>query len=342
VQIMTLTRTHHDIAQRQIIGLYRTPSAVPAVLNLIAAGAFYASTLTLVVLCLAIDANAAIKLPVLGISYLACGLAVIKVFTIQHDCGHESYFRQSYLNRLVGRFCSLITFIPFAAWKEEHAEHHACFARIDEQTLGDVALLTVEQFNFAPMWRRIWYRVFRSPLFLFSIAPLGFILFRQRFPSKLRQGRVVSCISHTISITIIYGCLLYLSGFKTLLVFLPPLYVGSAIGIAIFLVEHQFETAEWVNTPEWEFRDAAINASSYIPMPSLIEWITGYIGYHHLHHFSPRIPSYHLKACFGALGSQFPNKPVSLFSIPRTLRLGLWSHDLGRLVTFAEAAMLSR
>ena len=274
---------------RSVIARYQVADNSSAAINLGLTLVFYFTATALVIFGLAAG-RAPFQLPLLIIGYMALGMAIVKIFSIQHDCGHDSYFKSSGLNRFVGRICSVVTLLPFTAWREEHNEHHACFARIDQQTYGDIKLLTVEEFRRSVAWRRFAYRIFRSPLFLFGIAPLGYVFLRQRVPSKFQAERVLSCISHTAAIVVAYGLLLYLFGLTVLVVVVPSLYVASSMGIAFFVVEHQFEEAEWFDTRNWDFDRTAVSSSSYISMPPLLEWITGYFGYHHLHHFSPRDP----------------------------------------------------
>ncbi len=336
------TRTsQRSCTVQQIIASYRVSNTTLAATDLLAACTFYLSALALVNLCLAAEGGAILWLPTLIVGYVACGLAIAKLFAIQHDCGHDSYFARPYLNRVLGRACSIVTLVPFTAWREEHLDHHGCFARLDKHTFGDILLLTIEQYRSAPALHRLAYRIFRSPAYLLGLAPLGYLLLRQRVPRELRGKRLRSCASHTATIILFYGIIFYFFGSIMLLVFLPPLYVAGVVGIVIFVVEHQFEQAEWFDQPTWQFDDAALQSSSYLSMPIALEWITGYIGYHHLHHFSPRIPSYHLKGCFLSLGDSLPCKEISLLSIPRNLTLALWSRELNKLVTFREANALT-
>jgi omega-6 fatty acid desaturase (delta-12 desaturase) len=325
-----------------VIATYRRPDARNAVINLAASGGLYAVSIAMLGVLITAELPLAFRLVGLLAAYLFSGLVIVKIFTIQHDCGHESYIGDARLNRALGRFCAILTFIPFTAWKEEHAEHHACFAKLDEQTFGDVLLLTVEQFKAASFWQRVAYRAFRHPGFLLCLAPLAYVLIRQRFPSRPRKSRVISCAAHTTCLFLIYGAVLHIYGFIVLAIIVPPLYVATAIGVIIFVIEHQFEAAEWTSGSEWRLRQAAIDASSYVPMPRVLAWLTGYVGYHHLHHFNPRIPSYRLKPCFSALGERFPCKAVLMSDVPRNIRLSLWSHELNRLVTFNEAKWVAR
>jgi omega-6 fatty acid desaturase (delta-12 desaturase) len=241
------------------------------------------------------------------------------------------------LNRLVGRFCSLITLIPFTAWKEEHQEHHASFGKVDEQTFGDIWLMTVDQYRSSTWRTRCIYRIFRSRTFLLLIAPFGYLLVRQRIPSRLTRQRIFSILIHTLMIGGLYGLVFQAAGPLLWMVWLPPLYIASTIGVIIFAVEHQFDGTQWENKSDWEFYDAAVNSSSYLTMPRFLEWFTGSIGYHHLHHMSPRIPSYRLRECFFAVGNKLPCKKITIYSIPRQLQLTLWSAKTSRLISFREA-----
>jgi len=301
---------------------------------------FFASTLILSLIMTFSSSNPQINFPLLASYYLLTGLCIVKIFTIQHDCGHNSYFNNSTANRALGRVCAIITFIPFTAWNEEHLEHHASFGNLERQTHGDVRLLTIEEFRNSPNWRKVGYFIFRSRWFLLLVAPLLYLLLRQRMPRKLRSDRVSSCFLHTGAILVAYGSVYYLVGIKLLLFAIPSLYVAGVIAMIIFVLEHQFDSAEWTTSKEWSFVNASLASSSFLELPPILEWFTGCIGYHHIHHLNSKIPSYRLRECFLAVANSLPSKRIGLSGIPRNLTLSLWSKEVGKLVTFREARLL--
>jgi len=266
------------------------------------------------------------------------GLLIVKLFTIQHDCGHGSFFSSPHANMIVGRFCSLFTFIPYTAWRREHAEHHAVFSNIDNQTFGDILVLSASRYRQLPETKKLLYRIFRSPIFLLVLAPLLYIVVRQRIPSKATKQRILSCFSHTGSLLLAYGYASYALGFGVVIsIILPSLYVAAATGVLIFSIEHQFERSEWRRGSEWDFINACINGSSFFILPFPFEWLTGNIGYHHLHHLQPKIPSYRLKKSFLETQEFILGRRVTWKDWIASLNLGLYDDESGRLVTIKKA-----
>ncbi len=337
---MAIADTRPDTSALKAVAHFRSPIGFTATLNLGAAFMIYFTITIAIALCIDGDFPTDSRILFLVILYPVAGLGIAKIFTIQHDCGHGSYFADQSTNRLLGRLCSIVTFVPFTAWKEEHREHHMSFGNLDRQTFGDVRLLTVEEFKNASMGRRFHYRVFRNPAFLLLVAPLAYALLRQRVPSAVTAARIWSCVLHSIVVCAIYGTLLYYNGSSMLFVGVPSLYIAGVIAIIVFVVEHQFEDTHWDHSENWNFLNAAVASSSYLALPPVLEWFTGSIGYHHIHHLNPAIPSYRLKECFTSLGDRLPNKKITLGSIPKNLRFALWSHEKKKLVTFREAQLL--
>jgi acyl-lipid omega-6 desaturase (Delta-12 desaturase) len=282
----------------------------------------------------------------LGSAYYTSGLvevaaivllafSVVKVFTIQHDCGHDSYFSSQRLNKYVGRICSLLTFMPFHSWKAEHADHHAVFSNIDEPRFGDVLLLRKSQYDNMSELPKLLYRVFRHPLFMLCIAPFVYLFLRQRIPSKFDFKRVASSLTTTLSIVICYTAFAWhVSSASWLLSLLASYYLAATMGVVIFLVEHQFPESSWQTNAKWNFFAAATEGSSYFRLPALLEWYTGYIGYHHIHHLAPRIPSYKLANAFNRSKTTIPGKEIRFSQVLQSFNIGYFDDETGQLVPF--------
>ena len=222
---------------------------------------------------------------------------LIRVFIVFHDAGHGSLFRRSRWNRVIGYVAGFLTFTPFQHWTHEHARHHATAGDLDRRDLGDVWTMTVQEFVAAPRSLRLAYRVFRNPFVLFFlVAPVGFLL-NHRFPRKRVSARSLRAIIWTnIGVALFITAMSLPFGFVNFLLVLTPVIVmASAVGTWLFYVQHQFEGVYWRRHEGWDFAAAALHGSSYLALPRVLQWFTGNIGFHHIHHLDPTIPNYHLE-----------------------------------------------
>lgn len=272
---------------------------------------------------------------------------VMRIFIIQHDCGHGSFFKARRANDTVGMVCSLFTLTPYKFWRKSHAIHHAHHAELEERGIGDVWTMTVDEYLAASWWMRLVYRVFRHPLFLFGIAPTAnfVVLARLHYGAEetWRHGERASVWWLNGALVIWFTLTSLLLGFGTVMqIFVPTIVIAATAGTWLFYVQHQFERTYWEHTPQWDFTLAALQGSSYYQLPRVLQWFTGNIGYHHIHHLSPRIPNYNLQACHES--HELFQRVVHL--TPRTslqtLWLALWDEKSQRLVTFREAVALAR
>ena len=273
------------------------------------------------------------------------GALLVRIFIIQHDCGHGSFFASRRVNDLVGMFCSVLTLTPYANWRRQHAGHHANWNNLDKRYSGrDIysACLTVREYRRLPPLRRLLYRVSRHPMIAHVlIPPLVFlVLYRVPFDTPKHWRRERRAVYWTdLALVAVIGTLGLTVGFHAvLLVQLPVMIVTSIIGVALFAVQHRFEESLWTRQPEWSFADASLEGSSYLKLPKLLQWFTGNIGFHNVHHLAPRIPNYRLESCFRA-NRAFQEKPyVGLRGAIRSIRLALWDEDRNQLVSFKELA----
>jgi acyl-lipid omega-6 desaturase (Delta-12 desaturase) len=282
----------------------------------------------------------------LGISYwltllLAVPMAglVIRLFIIQHDCGHGSFFASQKVNTWLGRVLSVLTLTPYADWRRDHALHHASSANLDRRGVGDIDTLTVAEYRALPRHRRLWYRVYRNPLFLVFIgAPIHFLIL-QRFPKNLRwaeRSLWSSVLALNVAIIAVYGSLMLALGWRdTLLLVLPVFFLSSAIGVWLFFVQHQFEETYWARNADWDRKTAAILGSSYYVLPPVLRWFTGNIGLHHVHHLCSQVPNYRLQECVDACPELQEMNRLTIWQSIRTAHLGLWDEESGKLVGFS-------
>lgn len=267
---------------------------------------------------------------------------LVRIFIIQHDCGHGSFFKARRLNDAIGFLCSIFTMIPYKFWRRSHAIHHAHHAELEERGIGDIWTMTVDEYVGAPWWKRTLYRVFRHPLFLFGPAPMINFVLLTRFPiggePNWHNGEKASVWWTNLALALWIGAAGLLVGFgAVLMIYLPIIVIAGSVGTWLFYVQHQYERTYWEHTPEWDYTLAAMHGSSYYRLPRLLQWFTGNIGFHHIHHLSPRIPNYNLQKCHEQNPALQRVVNLTVASSLKTVWLVLWDEKQRRLVTFREA-----
>jgi acyl-lipid omega-6 desaturase (Delta-12 desaturase) len=275
----------------------------------------------------------------LGLALPAAGF-LVRIFIIQHDCGHGSFFKSRKANDYLGSICGLLTLTPYYYWRKSHAIHHATAGNLAERGNGDVYTMTVKEYLQQSQWGRLKYRLYRHPLILFVFAPTFLFLVLYRFPhpdSKSWKRERASVWGTNLALAAIVAALSLTLGFKTfLLVQLPITILSATLGTWLFFVQHQFEDTYWAKEGEWDYTLAALQGSSYYKLPKLLQWFTGNIGFHHIHHLSPRIPNYLLEKCHEENPLLQQVVVLTLWSSIRTISLSLWDEEQGRLVSFRQ------
>lgn len=271
---------------------------------------------------------------------LVATAAYLRLFMIGHDCSHRSYLPRRWQNALLGNLIGVLTNTPLKYWGHQHLIHHRTMGNLDQRGTGDVTTLTIEEFDNASFAQRIWYRIYRNPyLLMFVFAPIHF-LFLQRLPLEHKNpSREIwlSVMGTNVGIAIYYGTLIYLVGLVPfLLVYLPVVTFSSIGAVWLFYIQHQFEDTYWKRDQEWTYRDATLNGSSFYDLPRWGHWISGNIGYHHIHHLNPRIPNYRLAACHAASLALQRARHIRFRESFRLANLALWDEQAERLVSFKE------
>ena len=263
---------------------------------------------------------------------------VMRLFIIQHDCGHGSFFKSRKANDRVGMLASLFTLTPYHHWRKRHAIHHATSSNLDERFIGDVPTWTVDEYLAKDKWNRLKYRLFRYPLVLFVIVPFAVFFILHRFPSKSASKLERRGIFWTnIAIGLLWAGVIALFGWKAfLLVNIPVMWLASSIGTWLFFVQHQFEETYWEHQEEWEYVSAALKGSSYYKLPKVLQWFTGNIGFHHIHHLSPRIPNYKLEKCHNENPLFQRVLTMTLRTSLETTFLSLWDKEQRKLISFGQ------
>ena len=292
---------------------------------------------------LALTAGAYALLPIflplaLVFSVVAAGF-LLRVFIVFHDCTHGSFLPNRRANHWVGVVCGLLVFTPFHSWRHEHAVHHATAGDLDKRGMGDVDTLTVAEYLGRSWPRRLEYRLMRNPVVLFVLGPLWALLLEPRLvPGWARPRFWRAIVATDIAIVGLIGAMCVLLGWKAvLLVQLPSAMLAGAAGVWLFYVQHQFEDVYWERHDSWNYADSALRGSSHLKLPRVLQFLTGNIGLHHVHHLSPRIPNYNLQRAHDE-NPVFHDVPtLTMWDGIRTLRLKLYDERCGRLVSFSEA-----
>lgn len=268
----------------------------------------------------------------------AAGL-LVRTFIIMHDCAHGSFFRSKRANGIVGWITGVLTVTPFGQWRHGHALHHASSGDLTRRGNGDVDTLTVREYTSRSRWGRIKYRIVRNPFILFGIGPLHFMI-TNRIPPKgsMRDKEVRAVWETNLALAaLIVGVSLWVGWRVLLLTYFPAMYIAAAAGIWLFYVQHQFEDTYWKDHESWDYATAAMRGSSYFRLPKVLDWFTGSIGFHHVHHLGPRIPNYRLQQAHRDNPLFHGVTTLTLAGSLRTLKLALWDEEGEELVSFGEA-----
>jgi omega-6 fatty acid desaturase (delta-12 desaturase) len=327
-----------DIAAwKRIVAEYQEPDALRASWQLVNTFGAYAAVWALIHVSLSVSWWLTIPLAVLA------GGLLVRVFIIFHDCGHGSFFRSRLANDVWGFVAGVLTFTPYYHWRWEHSLHHATAGHLDRRGVGDVWTLTVQEYLEASRWKRFAYRLARNPLVLFVVAPLVLFVVLQRLPSRKaspRERRSVWWMN--LAVLVLVAGMSAIFGFVPyLLVQLTAMAVAGSAGVWLFYVQHQFEDAYWERN-DWDFTAAALRGSSFYKLPRILQWFSGNIGFHHVHHLSPRIPNYNLERCHRSDPMFAEVQPVTFWSSFKLATLRLWDERAKKLVGFRRLGELRR
>ncbi|GAB4147671.1 MAG: fatty acid desaturase DesE [Candidatus Promineifilaceae bacterium] len=261
---------------------------------------------------------------------------LVRIFIICHDCGHGSFFPNRQTNDIMGVITGLLVFVPYFRWRHDHAIHHATAGDLDRRGVGDVWTLTVAEYLEMPPRKQLAYHIYRNPLIMFVIAPLFAFVIGQRFAPKgtNAKGRR-SVLLTNLAVLGIAATMSLLIGLKAyLLIQMPVMAVAASVGIWLFYVQHQFEGVYWAEHENWDYFAAALQGSSFYKLPKVLQWFSGNIGFHHIHHLSPRIPNYYLEKCHQENPLFHEVKTITLWSSLKSLSFRLWDTERQQLVGF--------
>lgn len=324
------------MAWQHVVAKYQRASTARALWQVL--NTFVPYGLLWVLMYLSLEVSWWLTLPLAAMA----GTLLVRIFIIFHDCGHGSYFKSRWANDTVGFISGVLTCTPYYHWRWKHAVHHGSSGDLDMRGMGDVWTMTVQEYLESSRWKRFAYQLARNPFVLFVIAPLAIFVIGQRFPSSKASGReresvwwmnlALLCLS--ILLSWVFGIRPYL------LIQLTVMSVASAGGVWLFYMQHQFEDAYWERDENWTYVEAALQGSSFYKLPRVLQWLSGNIGFHHIHHLSPRIPNYHLQKCHEANAVFQQVRPMTLFSSLKSVPLRLWDEKAKRLVGYGRMRQL--
>jgi acyl-lipid omega-6 desaturase (Delta-12 desaturase) len=319
-------------AWKQIVARYQRPSLGRGTWQIVNTLVPYATLWYLMYLSLAVSWWLTIPLAILA------GAFLVRTFIIFHDCGHGSFFKSATANHIMGAVTGVLTFTPYYHWRWEHAIHHSTSGDLDRRGTGDVWTLTVQEYLESSRWKRFAYRLARNPIVLFVLAPLFLFLMMHRVPkSKAPLRERYSVYWTNLAVGAIAVGLIWIFGLKAYLIIqLTVLMVAGSAGVWLFYVQHQFDGVYWERGDQWDYAMAALQGSSFYKLPRVLQWFSGNIGFHHIHHLSSRIPNYHLEKCHRAEPLFQTVKPVTLFSSFKSLTFRLWDEQRRKLVGYSH------
>ena len=265
---------------------------------------------------------------------------LVRLFILQHDCGHGTLFARRGLNDWIGRLMGVFTLTPYDYWKRTHAVHHASSGNLDRRGIGDVETLTVQEYRALSRWGKTRYRLYRNPLVLFGLGPAWLFVCQYRLPFGLMRAGLrpwVSTLATNLGIIVPIALMIWLVGWQTFLIVQVPItLIAATAGVWLFYIQHQFEETHWSNNGEWSFQHAALHGSSHYDLPEPLRWLTGNIGIHHVHHLAAKIPFYRLPEVLDDFPELRSMSRITLLESLRCVKLVLWDESAKRLVSFRE------
>ncbi len=266
---------------------------------------------------------------------------LLRLFMLQHDCGHGSLFANRRLDDWTGRALGVLTLTPYDYWRRAHNDHHASAGNLDERGVGDITTLTVSEYRNLPLVGKLGYRLYRNPFVMFGIGPAFLFLIKQRLPfGMMRSGALpwISTMATNLAVALLAAVLIWSVGIiPFLLIHLPIVLIAGSAGVWLFCVQHQFEETHWSRPPEWAFPYAAMHGASHYDLPRPLRWITGNIGMHHLHHLSSRVPFYRLPEVLRDHPELANIGRIGIRDSLASVRLVLWNEKTQRLISFSQA-----
>ena len=314
------------------INEYQTPDHVKSIWQIINTFIPYAAIWILIVYSLSVSWWLTASLIILAAGFL------VRLFIIFHDCGHGSFFKSQSANKLIGMFFGILAFTPYDKWHSQHIKHHATVGNLDKRGAGDIWTMTKEEYLSSTKWERFKYRVYRHPLAMFGVGSIYVFLVQNRFTTRDMDRISKLNVYFTNTALLVYcGIMGYVIGFQAFFIIqFFIVYIAAIAGLWLFYLQHQYEKVAWVRSSEWNYRKLAIEGSSFVKFPKLLQWFSGNIGFHHIHHINSRIPNYKLEKCYKENPVFKEVEPVTFYKSLKTLKLRLWDEEIQKLIGFSE------
>jgi acyl-lipid omega-6 desaturase (Delta-12 desaturase) len=320
---------------REIVARYQAPSIPRSVIQLV--NTLGPLTLTFIAMYFAMKVS---YLLTLVLAVVAAGF-LIRTFIIMHDCGHGSFFKSRRANDIVGFITGVLTLTPYSQWRRDHAIHHATSGDLEERGHGDVTTLTVKEYLALSRWGRFKYRVYRNAAIMLVIGPIWLMFIKHRVHTKDTAGKreIIGVYTTNAAIVLLFVLTSLFIGpvkVKVAAIYFPAMFLAGAFGVWLFYVQHQFEDTYWAQGTEWDYATAAVEGSSFYRLPRVLNWFTGNIGFHHVHHLSPKIPNYLLRKAHEENPLFGRAKVLTMAESIRTFSLKLWDEESRRLIGWRD------
>ncbi len=273
----------------------------------------------------------------LPLTILAAGF-LVRTFILFHDCCHQSFFKNRLANDILGTIAGILTLVPYRQWKRTHSIHHATSSNLDKRGVGDMWIMTVNEYAEASRWTRLRYRIYRNPIVMFGLGPIFVFMLEYRFNHRgVRRSERINTYITNLGIAGLYSMLCWAVGWQAFLLIQGPIaFVAGVLGIWLFYVQHQFEDTYFENEEEWTYVQAAVEGSSYYKLPKPLQWITGNIGFHHVHHLSPKVPNYNLEKAHEAVKPLQNATTITIKTSFKALRYRLWDEETKTFVSYKD------
>jgi len=277
----------------------------------------------------------------LGLSLPTAGM-LVRLFIIYHDCTHGSFFKSRRLRNFIGLLIGVLTFTPYFSWSHNHIIHHETAGNLDKRGIGDVWTLTVDEYRGSSLWNKIVYRFYRNPITMFLIGPLYVFLIGNRFTKKGmdKYGRMGVYITNAGLLVFAVGMSLLIGVKAYLLIQFPVIYISGILGFWLFYVQHQFDPSYWTRSDTWDYKRVAMEGSSFYKLPRILQFFTGNIGYHHIHHLSPLIPNYNLARCHRENAMFDIIKPLTFWQSFRAMSFRVWNEQTREMISFRKMKLV--
>lgn len=318
----------------QILAKYRTPNLYRSIFELIITFIPFILIWALAWYCLSYSVWITLILSAFN------SLFILRLFVIQHDCGHSSFFKSRAVSDWVGRFIGVLTITPYDVWRRTHSEHHSGAGNLGRQGMGDINTKTVSEYQALSQFQKFIYRLYRNPFVLFAIIPTYLFMLQNRLPLGLMNSGSkywLSAMGTNLSIAIVLSTIYYFGGWAPVcLIFLPSTLLAATFGVWLFYVQHQFEDTHWDHQEEWDMHEAALEGSSHYDLPLVLHWFSANIGIHHIHHLYSRIPFYRLPQIVKDYPVLSENQRLSIYESFACVKLHLWDENDRKLISYKQ------